>query len=58
MVMSGTELLAACIGTAALTGTVWLGVLLLVHPNRREKGSTGDILVSFAFGYGTTYAWS
>lgn len=48
--MSNAELLAACIGTAALTGAVWLGVLLLVDPHRKEKGSTRDIMISFVFG--------
>jgi len=48
--MGDLALLLACIGTAALTGAVWLGVLLLVDPHRREKGSTKDILLSFVLG--------
>ena len=41
----------ACIGVAAVTGAVWLGIIVMIDPHRREKGSAGSLALSVLAGF-------
>ncbi|MGA2640247.1 MAG: PrsW family glutamic-type intramembrane protease [Spirochaetia bacterium] len=44
-------LFAVCVLIAALSGAAWFGIILLIDPHRREKGSATSLFISLVFGF-------
>lgn len=44
-------LFAVCVLYAALSGAAWFGIILLIDPHRREKGSATSLFISLVFGF-------
>jgi RsiW-degrading membrane proteinase PrsW (M82 family) len=41
----------ACIGTAVISGAVWFGIIVMIDPHHREKGSTKRLARSLVVGF-------
>ena len=41
----------ACIGTAVISGAVWFGIIVMIDPHRREKGSAASLVRSLVVGF-------
>ncbi len=44
-------LFAECVLIAAVSGAAWFGIILLIDPHRREKGSAASLFISLVFGF-------
>ncbi len=44
-------LFAVCVLYAAVSGAAWFGIILLIDPHRREKGSAASLFISLVLGF-------